>query len=183
MAKTESGNNDEPKSDAEIESEPSETVAIPEELEEQLDERIQQIVMERYSGQFPHPEYMERYAKLYPRSPAIIFEQFENQSAHRREVEKTYMRGNEHRSNVGQWLAYSLVVLSITAGLVAVLTGQATAGSTIIISAFGGGIILYIAGGSARSQGPARTVKRNETDRFGARRGPLVRSKPEANKD
>lgn len=160
----------------ELVTRPTKEVDSPDEFEERI-EQITQMAMERYSGPFPHPDHMKRYAKLFPRAPEIIFEQFEMQSTHRREVEKLYVRGNERRSNIGQWLAFSLVVLVVALGFLAVLLGQSTAGSAMIIAAFSGGVILYIAGGNAGVQKPAREVKNNERERVGAGKGQIRKSK------
>jgi hypothetical protein len=142
-------------------------VIIPEDtreaIQDEIEARVEQVVMERFASQFPHPEHLERYAALYPDAPRLVFENFDKQSTHRREMEKVFLEGNETRANRGQWLAYSLVVLAFAAGTLAIIFGQAGAGATIITAAFAGGVILYIAGGVQRVQPPARTQD-NERD-------------------
>lgn len=149
------------------------------ELNPQIEARIEQLVMERYSGPFPHPEHLERFAKLYPKAPQIIFDNFDKQSEHRRRVETTYMQGSERRANRGQWLAYSLVVLAIGAGVVAIALGQGAAGATIVTAAFAGGVVLYIAGGGAKPQPAARTVSGNSRDQASAKSGSAIAQTPE----
>jgi hypothetical protein len=149
------------------------TPSIPSEPE--LQARIEQIVMEHYSGPFPHPEHLERYAKLYPRAPEIIFKTFEEQSEHRRNVETIFVEGTEHRANRGQWLAFCIVVLVILAGVVAILKGQAIAGGSVIGVAFSGGVVLYVAGAHPRPKPAARQVRGNSRDQTRAQTGEIVR--------
>lgn len=145
-----------------------------------LQAQIAQIVMEQYSGQFPHPEHMERYAALYPGAPAMIFEQFEKQSEHRRTVESTYMNGNERRANIGQWLAFGIVIVAIGVGLVSVLIGQAVTGGVIVGAAFTGGVVLYIAGGGTKAAAPARTINKNRRAQASATTGSIDTVGPKA---
>ena len=148
--------------------------ALKEEVSPAVEAKIEELVMERYRSQFPHPDHLREYANLYPRAPEIIFEQFERQSDHRRVSERTYMVGNERRADRGQWLAYSLVVFGIAAGVLAILVGQAAVGATIVTVVFGGGVVLYIAGGGVSRVAPARQNRRSETDRARARTGTIA---------
>lgn len=163
-----------------------EAVVIPEEASEAINEaieaRVEQVVMERYSSQFPHPEHLERYAALYPDAPQLVFQNFDKQSEHRRQMESIFVKGNEKRANRGQWLAFSLVVVAFAVGLVSVIVGQAATGGVIVTAAFAGGVILYIAGGAQRMQPPAKT-QGNERDSARAssrrtKRGQTVAKKP-----
>jgi uncharacterized membrane protein len=133
-------------------------------IETEVEARFEQLTLERYSSQFPHPEHLERYVNLYPDAAKLIFDNFDKQSEHRRDMERLFVKGNESRANRGQWLAFSIVIVTIGVGLVSVLNGNATAGGIIIGAAFAGGVVLYIAGGGTRTQGPMRTQGPNERD-------------------
>lgn len=118
------------------------------EIAPDIQERISQVLMqaEQYSSPHPHPEHLERYAALYPQAPEIVFEQFRKQGDHRREMEAKYMRGSERRANIGQWLAFILVLAVVASGVIAIIAGNPVAGSSIIGVALGGGILLAISG-------------------------------------
>jgi hypothetical protein len=156
------------------EDEESPTEAELMDLDPKVEAHLTRMMMEHYSGPFPHPEHLERYAALYPRAPEVIFNTFEAQSDHRREMESITVEGNETRANRGQWLAYSLVVIALGIGLTAVLTGQAVTGGVIVTAAFTGGVVLYIAGGNAKNRAPARSVSKTSGARATATSGNTV---------
>lgn len=54
-----------------------------------------------FRGPTPPPEILREYAELYPDAPRIIFESFERQGIHRREMEARYMRHAVMRSYLG----------------------------------------------------------------------------------
>jgi hypothetical protein len=74
-----------------------------------------------------------------------------------------------------------LVVLAIAAGVIAILTGSAVAGGTIITASFAGGVVLYIAGGNIRSTPAARKVQPNSRDKASAASGSVARQHPTEN--
>lgn len=58
----------------------------------------------------PHPDHLERYEALHPGASAIIFGEFQSQGEHRRELERRVVRGNERRSDIGQWLGWTIAI-------------------------------------------------------------------------
>ena len=136
-------------------------------LEDVQDELVRRVVMEmeQYSSPHPHPDHLERYAKLYPEAPKIVFDAFRDQGQHRREMETKYMHGSERRANIGQFLAFILVGAVIGAGFYAISQGQAAAGATIITVGFGGGVVLVVAGARQPSAGPVRKPKTSKRGR------------------
>ena len=118
---------------------------------------------------------------MYPRAAEIIFTAFEEQGGHRREMEAATVRGNERRANIGQWLAYSLVLVALGAGIAAILVGEAVAGATIITVAFGGGVVLAVAGVGGRRKGPARETGPTQRDQASATRGSVEPPAPPTN--
>lgn len=158
-------------------------VEVPPALQQTIEASVLQVMTEQYSGQFPHPEHMERYAALYPDSPKIIFEQFAAQGQHRREMERMYQEGNERRAGRGQFLAFALVVIAFAVGLICALVQEATAASIIIPAAFTGGVVLYIAGGGAKNAVPARKAERNRRAQAKATRGDVTTTGPVETQD
>lgn len=72
---------------------PVEAELIPEEVQEAIARRVE-MHLEHYSSPHPHPDHLERFAKLYPKAPEIVFEAFREQGEHRRRMERAYMQGN-----------------------------------------------------------------------------------------
>jgi uncharacterized membrane protein len=107
---------------------------------------------EEYSSQFPHPRHLTEYERLHADSPRIIFESFEKQGDHRREMERMLMRGSERRANIGQILGSVIILVIVGAGFTTVLAGQPVAGTTIITAALAGGILTYVFGDGPRSK-------------------------------
>lgn len=140
--------------------EPVDAELIPEDVQDAIVQRIV-MQMEQYSSPHPHPEHLERYAKLYPDAPKIVFEAFRDQGAHRRKVEERYLEGAERRASIGQWLAFALVAGAIFVGGLAISSGQEWAGGTIVVGALSGGIILAISGNKNGGQPAARRVPQN----------------------
>lgn len=171
----------EPASDAK--SKDHDDVVIAELTPDVQDRLVRKILMqaEQYSSPHPHPDHLERYAALYPKSPEIVFEQFRDQGDHRRAMERDYMHGSERRANVGQWLAFTLVAAAIAAGvIVSVATGNAVAGATIITASLGGGILLAISG----AKGKRSTMVQGEpTRRQSAGLGTRSSKQPERRAD
>lgn len=149
-------------------------------VDARFERRIEQVEMERYQSPFPHPEHLERYERLYPGAARVIFTSFEEQGEHRRELERQFTRGNERRASIGQWLAFSLVLISLGLGGLCIAIGEAGAGAGIVGVAFTGGVVLYIAGGGARGRAPARNTGPTSRDKARATRGTELESTTDA---
>lgn len=68
------------------------------------------------------------------------------QSQHRRGIETVYVRGNERRTNLGQFMAFGLALAFIGVGAWLVILGHDGAGATSFTVGGGGGIALYVSG-------------------------------------
>ncbi len=92
-----------------------------------------QATIESYSGPIPHPEILAKYNELLPGSADRILKEFEQQSAHRRGIEKDVVKSEirntylERASEfLGQILAFLAMMAVLGAGLyVATLEGAA----------------------------------------------------------
>lgn len=137
-----------PGREVEPEAQAIEAEVIPEELQQAIRTMMK---MESYASPHPHPEHLERYVALYPDAARIVFDSYEAQGVHRREMERQFMTGSERRANIGQWLAFLLVGGAIAGGIVALLNGLEWAGGTVLVAALGGGVILAITGSKQQS--------------------------------
>jgi uncharacterized membrane protein len=75
-----------------------------------------------YEGPLPPPWILERYARLYPDAPRIIFQSFEKQGDHRRALERIAVEQQGNRSFGGliSLTIITIVVLIICAYLVTI---------------------------------------------------------------
>jgi uncharacterized membrane protein len=70
----------------------------------------------RHSGPIPDPETLSRYAAIIPDGAERIMQMAEQQSNHRRSLEKTVVESQARISERGQWFAAVLSTLLIVAG-------------------------------------------------------------------
>lgn len=101
---------------------------------------------ESYQGPMPHPEHLERYEALRPGAAAMIFTEFQEQSRHRRDMERRIVIGNERRAVVGQIMAFILALVFLSAAVWLVLTGHETAGIAIGTTVLVALVTVFITG-------------------------------------
>lgn len=110
-----------------------------------------------WEGPVPPPAVIEAYERLVPGSAQIMWSNFDDQSQHRRELEKAVVLGSEKRADKGQFIAAFLLIVAIAAGVVVAVTANAAAGAAIVIGALGSGTAVYIAGGRTPEAQPETT--------------------------
>lgn len=71
------------------------------------------------SSPFPPFEELQEYEKLHPGCSKLIFEAFENQSAHRLKIEDKVITSQQNQSKTGQFMAFAtaLAVLGVAGWL------------------------------------------------------------------
>lgn len=102
---------------------------------------------EQYSGPIPSAVELQRYKDVDLHAPTIILDNFDKQSAHRRDLEKVVVQGSEKRAQRGQFLVAALLGIAVVGGLGAIFAGHDTAGATVAGTAIGGGALIYVVGG------------------------------------
>lgn len=110
---------------------------------EEKSQLIKQIisVRESFSGPLPPPQILARYNEVVSNGSERIFRNFEEQSSHRRSIEKSVIEGQLEESKRGQWFAFfiTIIVLSVTAYL-------AINEKTAVACVLGGTTIVGLAG-------------------------------------
>ena len=85
-----------------------------------------------WQGPVPDPVTLKVLADIYPDAPRIIFENFETEGKHRRDLEWFNTRRDHERRMAGMFLAFTLVASAIVAGAMIALVGdEPWAGSTL----------------------------------------------------
>jgi uncharacterized membrane protein len=98
-----------------------------------------------FSGPLPPPEMLRQYNEIAPGMAERIVAMAEEQSSHRRTLEKKVVFGNELRAHIGQWMAFAISLAGIGAGVYLIMHDKPTEG---LVSIFGPlaavvGIFIY----------------------------------------
>jgi hypothetical protein len=105
-----------------------------------------------YSGPLPEPADLQAYDMVEPGTARIIVQAFEEQGKHRRALEQAIVRGSEGRGNIGQWMAFTVLMTGVVGGCVVALAGEPAAGGAIAAAAFTSGAVSYVVGGRPPKQ-------------------------------
>lgn len=87
-----------------------------------------------FSGPIPDPHTLRTYDELVPGAADRILKMAENQSTHRRELEKIAVKSGARNSLFGIICAFIIAVVTVTAGAYVIVNGQQW-GGTILGSA------------------------------------------------
>lgn len=68
-------------------------------------DRLLQLIAEQWTGPIPPPEALEGIEHVVPGAATRIVDEAMRNGAHRREMERIVVTGNEQRSRRGQWMA------------------------------------------------------------------------------
>ena len=100
-----------------------------------------------YTGPLPEPADLRAYDMVVPGSAKTIVDAFEDQTRHRRELERAVVTGSEGRSSRGQWMAYSAMMTGVIGGCVVAVVGDPVSGAAIAGAAFASSAVTYALGG------------------------------------
>lgn len=124
---------------------------------EQNSSRVLSGVQISYSGPLPPPEILEKYERLVPGSAERLFQQFEQQTAHRHTVELRVIKSNTLCQVLGSISALLLSLLALGGGLFLVHEGQSIAGLAALLGALASLVAIFIYG--RRDQDHERSSK------------------------
>ncbi len=87
-----------------------------------------------YSGPLPSPEAPAKYDQIIQGAAERILKMAEEQSAHRRSLESTVIRGNDKRANLGQIFGFLIGITGIVGGSFLSYLGKAAGFGTILLT-------------------------------------------------
>lgn len=102
-----------------------------------------------HSGPLPHPAVLERYNQIVPGGAERIFKWVEDQSSHRRHLEKIRVEGGLRNELLGQTLGFIIALLVITGGFLLIWNGKDIGddigGAAAVVAALAGlvGVFIY----------------------------------------
>lgn len=108
--------------------------------------------MQTFSGPLPHPDILKRFDEVVPGAAQRILAMAEEQSAHRRNLEKKVIDSDIARSKWGQILGFCIAIAGlVVSGLIAIY-GSALAGGIIGIGTLASLVGVFMYGAQTRSK-------------------------------
>lgn len=99
---------------------------------------IKGAVSATYEGPLPPPDILRGFAEIYPDSVQLIFDEFEKNSDHVRQMEKNKLQVEAEIAKRGQWMAFVIgIVLMGLAGYAAYIDAPWIAGGALFIAIAG----------------------------------------------
>ena len=118
----------------------------------QIAQHQQITIQESYTGAIPHPEHLKAFDQIVPGAAKMIFDEFQNQSSHRRGLESRVIESQLGQSAKGQWIGAVLAILFVGVGTFLSLKGCETAGSVLMGSTLVGVVAVFVVGKNKQSQ-------------------------------
>lgn len=103
-----------------------------------------EVVFQERRGPIPSAAEIARYAQVYPDAPAILFTEFQTESAHRRALEQEIVRGESRRADRGQLIAATVFILGLLIGGGLVALGHDVAGAAIVGADLVSGAAIFV---------------------------------------
>lgn len=92
---------------------------------------------EFHSGPMPHPSIVAGYEDTYPGAAAIIFKSFQDQTAHRIEIEKKVIETGAKKEMLGIWFGFIIAIVAILGGIYAALQDKVFLGGAVTFAGLG----------------------------------------------
>jgi uncharacterized membrane protein len=96
--------------------------------------------IQAFAGPVPHPDILQKYEQLFPGISQRYLEEPLNEANHRRTCEKQHLEATVSLSKRGQWMAYSLALISVVGAFALIFLGFGIAG----LSTFFGSIAAFV---------------------------------------
>jgi uncharacterized membrane protein len=97
--------------------------------------------VQSFSGPLPHPEILRQFEQVSPGAAERIIKMAEDQSQHRRDLEKKVIESDVARSKMGQVLGFVIAIFGLTVSAIIAIYGNAIAGTIL-----GAGTIASLVG-------------------------------------
>lgn len=105
-----------------------------------------EITRRQYISQLHDPDDVAKFEALFTGATEILFDEFQEQSKHRREIERLVVEGNVRQQNRGPIYGLIIVVLAIVVGALLTILGYDTVGIATLIGALAAPVIVFITG-------------------------------------
>lgn len=116
--------------------------------------------VQTFSGPLPHPDILRQFDAVVPGSAERIIKMAEEQSFHRKELERKVIDSDIARSKWGQILGFVIAVSGLVVSAVVAIFGSALAGGIIGVGTLASLVGVFMYGSKTRSK--EREVKKLE---------------------
>jgi uncharacterized membrane protein len=101
--------------------------------------------VQSFSGPLPHPEILRQFEQVSPGAADRIITMAEQQSFHRRELEKKVIESDVTRSRLGQILGFIIAIFGLVVSAVIAVYGNAIAGTILGVGTIASlvGVFMY----------------------------------------
>ena len=105
-----------------------------------------------FSGPLPPPEVLKKFDEVVPGAAERIIKMAEEQSAHRKELEKKVIDSDIARSKYGQVLGFCIAIVGLVVLAFVSIFGNAIAGGVIGVSTLVSLVGVFMYGAKTRSE-------------------------------
>ncbi|HEY4500407.1 MAG TPA: DUF2335 domain-containing protein [Candidatus Paceibacterota bacterium] len=112
-----------------------------------------------FSGPLPPPEILKKYNDIVPGAAERIIKMAEDQSTHRKELEKKVIDSDISRSKWGQVLGFFIAIIGLVVSLIATIYGSTTVGAIIGTGTLVSLVSVFMYGSKTRSK--EREIKKS----------------------
>ena len=113
---------------------------------------VQQHKTEFFSGPLPHPDILKKFNEIVPGSAERIIKMTEEQSSHRRELERKVINSDISRSKWGQILGFIISIVGLGVSTIVSIYGSAITGGVIGAGTLVALVSVFMYGSKTRSE-------------------------------
>lgn len=105
-----------------------------------------------FSGPLPPPDVLKKFDEVVPGAAERIIKMAEEQSAHRKDLERKVIESDIARSKWGQALGFFIAIAGLTVSAVIAIYGSSIAGGIIGVGTLASLVGVFMYGSSTRSK-------------------------------
>lgn len=109
-------------------------------------------VSQSFSGPLPPPDVLRQFDEVVPGAAERIIKMAEEQSAHRKELERKVINSDISRSKWGQVLGFIIAIAGLVVSAVVAIYGNAFAGGIIGVGTLASLVSVFMYGSRTRSR-------------------------------
>lgn len=113
---------------------------------------VQQTSVQSFLGPLPPPEILRKFDEIVPGAAERILKMAEEQSAHRKELERKVIESDISRSKWGQILGFAIAIVGLAVSALVAIYGNAVAGSIIGVGTLASLVGVFMYGSKNRSK-------------------------------
>ena len=117
---------------------------LPEDMQGEASAIFMAMEQKSFQGPLPPPEDLQGYEDVVPNAANRIITMAEENSKHRREMEKTIIEGNLNLSKRGQWIGLFLAIFFSAIAMILAFNGYEKLGTALITTTLIGALVIFV---------------------------------------